>query len=55
MIGLLFTCGHVLVIQSSNPPTNPRCEQCGEARVARVTAARPTFRGAVSGPCAAEK
>ena len=45
-----MACGHAVMI--SDGIAVPTCPQCGEARVARVSAPAPKFRGVVLGPCA---
>lgn len=44
-----FKCGHTLKVER-DVKTAPRCQQCGERVVARVSDAMPTFKGACSGP-----
>jgi hypothetical protein len=45
-----FACGHGLRMETGIEV--PECPQCGETRVARVSAPPPKFRGTVLGPCA---
>lgn len=49
MIRVSMACGHRLQADSE---TAPRCAECGETRVAHVSAPAPRFRGVVLGPCA---
>lgn len=45
-----MACGHrVRIVEGIAVPS---CPKCGEARVARVSAPPPKFRGVVLGPCA---
>lgn len=48
-VRLTFACGHG---QAWSDGQEPRCEQCGERRVSRVTAPAPRFRGVCTGPSA---
>lgn len=44
-----FKCGH-RVNAERDVKTAPVCPECGERVVARVDGARPTFKGACTGP-----
>lgn len=44
-----FVCGHSVACERDVKEA-PRCPECGERRVARVTGATPTFKGACQGP-----
>lgn len=47
-MNVTFGCGHRLSIA---PDKDPICG-CGNRKVVRVDAPRPTFRGIANGPCA---
>jgi hypothetical protein len=48
MIVVEFLCGHAV---QNDGAAKPRCA-CGEARIRRVVAKAPTFKGYARGPCA---
>lgn len=45
-----FKCGHPSIALERTASAPPRCPQCGERVVARVTGATPSFKGACQGP-----
>lgn len=44
-----FKCGHTLALPRS-VGSPPACQTCGERVVARVSDAKPIFKGSCSGP-----
>jgi len=44
-----FKCGHSLTVKRDVSEA-PKCPECGERIVARVTGAEPRFTGTCSGP-----
>jgi transcription initiation factor IIE alpha subunit len=46
---ITFKCGHRMSLER-DVKTAPQCEQCGERVVASVSGAKPTFKGACTGP-----
>ena len=49
MITIRFACGHLGTVEEKLD-TAPRCQACGETRVASVQARAPRFTGACQGP-----
>ena len=45
-----FTCGHGAIEVAADVQVPPRCPECGERVVKRVTNATPRFKGACKGP-----
>jgi predicted RNA-binding Zn-ribbon protein involved in translation (DUF1610 family) len=45
-----FKCGHASVTLERSVSESPRCPQCGERVVTRVSDATPVFKGACKGP-----
>lgn len=47
-IVVVFACGHR---QAWRQESAPRCQTCGETRIARTDAPAPRFSGCGSSPC----
>jgi len=45
-----FKCGHAAIEVKPDVADPPRCPDCGERVVSRVTGATPRFTGACRGP-----
>lgn len=45
-----FKCGHREIEVAADVAVPPKCPECGERIVARVSNATPKFRGACKGP-----
>jgi DNA-directed RNA polymerase subunit RPC12/RpoP len=45
-----FRCGHKAIDVKAEVNEPPRCPECGERVVSRVTNAVPRFKGACKGP-----